>query len=147
MTKLSAGFMIGLAAALVAGVFFQLQQGLELAPDMQPIALMSDRLQALPVTAWSLHLAVGALWGVAFARVAQHVPLGPCWLRGVAFGFALFGLVGMTVLPLAGYGFFAAGLGGAAPIVGLALHAVFGAVLGLLYAEVRPFYRDAIEAA
>jgi hypothetical protein len=81
-----------------------------------------------------VYIAGGLLWAVLYSLVEPRLPGSP-WQRGVTFALvpALVSLV--VVLPLLGGGLFGLALGaGPLPIIGnLLLHAVYGAILGVVY--------------
>lgn len=81
-----------------------------------------------------IYIAGGLLWAVIYTLVEPRLS-GPAWRRGVIFAMlpAIVSLV--VVLPLLGGGLFGLALGaGPLPIVGnLLLHAVYGAILGVVY--------------
>lgn len=76
----------------------------------------------------------GLLWAILYSRVESRLPGSP-WQRGMTFAMlpALVSLV--VVLPLLGGGFLGLSLGaGPLPIIGnIILHAVYGAMLGVVY--------------
>jgi hypothetical protein len=76
----------------------------------------------------------GVLWAMLYTVVEPHLRGSP-WLRGVTFAMipALVSLV--VVLPLLGAGPFGIALGaGPLPTIGnILLHAVYGAILGVIY--------------
>jgi hypothetical protein len=81
-----------------------------------------------------VYFAGGLLWAILYAYVEPRLSGAP-WLRGVTFAMlpALVSLV--VVLPLLGGGLFGMGLGaGPLPIIGnVILHAVYGAMLGIVF--------------
>jgi hypothetical protein len=81
-----------------------------------------------------VYIAGGLFWAIIYTWVEPHLPGRP-WQRGVMFAMvpALVSLV--VVLPLLGGGLFGLALGaGPLPIIGnLLLHAVYGAILGIVY--------------
>lgn len=81
-----------------------------------------------------VYFAGGLLWAILYAFVEPRLR-GPAWRRGVVFAMvpALVSLI--VVLPLFGAGPFGMALGaGPLPIVGnVALHLVYGAILGVVY--------------
>jgi len=76
----------------------------------------------------------GLVWALLYALFFDRRLQGPAWRRGVTFALIpwLFSLI--VLMPLVGGGFLGLNLGaGPLPIVGnLILHAVYGAVLGLV---------------
>jgi hypothetical protein len=89
----------------------------------------------------SLYVAVaiyflgGLAWAVLYARFAEPRWPGPAWTRGVAFSIVPAAVSVVVVLPLLGGGWLGLGLGaGPLPLLGnVLLHALYGAILGLLY--------------
>lgn len=84
----------------------------------------------------SLNLLLGLVLAFAYGRFAEPMLTGPAWRKGVVFALVPW-LVSISVfLPLWGGGLFGTSLGaGPLPILGnLALHIVYGLVLGSVYA-------------
>ena len=83
----------------------------------------------------AVYFAGGLLWALLYALLAPAHLRGPDWWRGVQFSVlpAIVSLV--VVLPLLGAGLLGLQLGaGPLPLLGnLLLHALYGAVLGLIY--------------
>jgi hypothetical protein len=81
-----------------------------------------------------IYLAGGLLWAIVYTLVESRLPGAP-WQRGVIFAMvpALVSLV--VVLPLLGGGLFGVAFGaGPLPAIGnILLHAVYGAILGVVY--------------
>ena len=81
-----------------------------------------------------IYLAGGLLWAIVYTLVEPRLPGAP-WQRGVIFAMvpALVSLV--VVLPLLGGGLFGVAFGaGPLPAIGnILLHAVYGAILGVVY--------------
>ena len=88
-----------------------------------------------PFEAVALFAAGGVVWALLYASVFEPRLHGPDWQRGLIFALVPWAFSLAVFLPLVGGGVFGLGLGaGPLPIVGnLALHAVYGVVLGLLY--------------
>src|SRR5262245_13681461 len=83
----------------------------------------------------AVYFAGGLVWALLYARLAPAHLRGPDWWRGIQFSVlpAMVSLV--VVLPLLGAGLLGLQLGaGPLPLMGnLLLHALYGAVLGLIY--------------
>ena len=82
------------------------------------------------------NLVMGLILALAYARFIEPLLSGPGWWRGVRFALIPWLLSLALFLPLMGGGFFGIGVGGGPlPILGnLALHLVYGLVLGGMYA-------------
>jgi hypothetical protein len=85
--------------------------------------------------AFALHLAAGLLWALLYTAVVEPRLSGPDWQRGLVFALLPWAWSVVVFFPLVGGGLFGMALGaGPLPVLGnLALHAVYGLVLGDLY--------------
>ena len=83
----------------------------------------------------ALHLTAGLLWALLYAAAVEPRLSGPDWRRGVTFALLPWTVSLVVFLPVVGGGLFGAALGaGPLPVLGnLALHIVYGLVLGDLY--------------
>lgn len=91
--------------------------------------------QASPAVAVAIHVLVGLLFSLVYARFfAGRVP-GPAWWVGILWGLIVGVLSLVVFLPAVGAGILGLGLNaGPLPLVGnLLLHAVYGFTLGQLY--------------
>ncbi len=100
------------------------------------------------VLAIGANLAMGLLLALVYARVVEPLWNGPDWWEGVRFSLILWILSLIIFLPLMGGGFLGMATGaGPLPIIGnLILHLVYGAVLGISYAEATEDWLDDTEA-
>ncbi|MEJ7745527.1 MAG: DUF6789 family protein [Luteimonas sp.] len=88
-----------------------------------------------PALAWVVHFGIGAMWGLLFALAYGVIPGRSSLAKGMLFGAGAWLVVmGMVmVMPMAGAGFFGMKMGLMTPMMTLALHLIFGAVMGLVY--------------
>jgi hypothetical protein len=127
MDVIGRGIIAGFLATLALSAIFG---------PMANMARMAGVL--LPTFGWLLHLLVGSfVWGAAFALVRPLLP-GASWLRGLLFGFGAWLIVMLTVMPLTHAGWFGISLGVTAPLVMLAVHLVYGALLGAIFTLLDP---------
>lgn len=84
----------------------------------------------------SLNLGLGLILAFAYGRFAEPALSGPAWRKGILFALVPWLVSVSLFLPLWGGGMFGSALGaGPLPILGnLALHLVYGVVLGAVYA-------------
>ena len=115
---------------------FQLQQ-LDFAAMLG--SLVTNQVAPSVSTPWLLgmllHFVNGSLiFPVVYALVVYPRLGGPPWLRGVAYGVALWALVQIVVMPLAGLGMFSSATSrpGAALAWSFGTHVLYGAALGAL---------------
>ena len=94
------------------------------------------------------NLAVGLALSLVYARLVEPRLTGPGWWKGVRFALIPWLLSLVVFLPLMGGGLLGMDIGaGALPILGnLILHLVYGAVLGLAYAEAAEDWLDDTDA-
>ena len=96
------------------------------------------------VLAIGANLAMGLLLALVYARFAEPRLSGPSWWRGMQFALVPWLLSLIIFLPLMGGGLLGMNVGaGPLPILGnLILHLVYGAVLGVSYAEASEDWLD-----
>ena len=128
------GIAAGFAATFVLSVIMLMKRSMGLMPELDPVAMISAMAGASsPVVGWIGHFVIGSIfWGGGFAIVSPYLP-GPYRLRGAIFAVGAWLIMMLVVMPMAGAGSFGLGLGIMAPVVTLALHVVFGLVLGGIY--------------
>jgi hypothetical protein len=90
---------------------------------------------------------MGLLLALVYARYAESRLHGPSWWRGMQFALVPWLLSLVVFLPLMGGGLLGMDVGaGPLPILGnLILHLVYGAVLGISYAEATEDWLDDTE--
>jgi hypothetical protein len=96
------------------------------------------------VLAIGANLAMGLLLALVYARYAEPRLHGPNWWRGMQFALVPWLLSLVVFLPLMGGGVLGMDIGaGPLPIIGnLILHLVYGAVLGISFAEASEDWLD-----
>jgi hypothetical protein len=134
------GVLAGLAATAVLSALMAMKQGMGLMPALDPVGMLTSMAGAsTPAIGWVMHVMIGVvLWGTLFAWLAPFLPGGAYWLKGVAFGVGAWIVMMIAVMPMAGASLFGLALGVMAPMATLALHLVYGAVLGGVYGLERP---------
>jgi len=106
-----------------------------------PLAAMTaDRI----VVAIGANLVMGLLLAMVYARYVEPRLEGASWWKGVRFALIPWLLSLVLFLPFMGGGMFGMDIGaGPLPILGnLILHLVYGAILGLVYAEAAEDWLD-----
>ena len=128
------GLIAGFIATVVLSALMLMKKSMGVMPELDPIGMISAMAGARsPIIGWIGHFAIGTVfWGIGFAIVSRYLP-GPYWARGVVFGVAAWLMMMIVVMPMADAGFFGLGLGMTVPVAALILHAVYGAVLGIVY--------------
>jgi hypothetical protein len=128
----------GVLAGVAGGVVF----GAMLTMQMTPVIEMAiPALYGLSggTAGWVIHVSHGAALGVAFAALAQAIgvrDLGRSTGLGVGYGVALWAVLAALVMPV---WLQAVGFGGAPSVPNVSTqslvgHAVYGAVVGVVYA-------------
>jgi len=135
MGDISKGVEAGFVATIFISVLMLIQAAAGVAPDFNMISLLKQAANTpdYASVAWIAHFAIGSiLWGGIFAVLSPHLP-GPHWLRGMIFGTAAWFAMMVLFLPAAGLPMFAAHISTTIPMAALAIHLVFGAVIGETY--------------
>jgi len=135
---LKKGAYAGLVATIPVAILAAGKQILGLIPELDLINLMTS-MSGIPWngTGWVLLFVVGAILGMGFASLDSHVSdattLGEM-ARGAFFGFLLFVILMIVLIPLySNAGFGVAFCGGV-----LAACLVFGVVMGVVYEKMKP---------
>jgi hypothetical protein len=134
VNNLTQGLIAGFVATLVLSALMLLKSMMGLMPDLNVIAMLAKMTGGGPVMGWVAHFAIGTiLWGGLFAYLEPRIPGGSDWIKGMVFSIGPWLLMMIAIMPMAGAGFFGAGLGIMAAVMTLVLHLIFGAVLGATY--------------
>ena len=105
-----------------------------LMPELNVIAMLGSMMNAAPVVGWVIHFMIGMIgWGVGFAIVFNILPGHSNLTKGISFAVTAWFLMMLVVMPMAGAGLFGLNMGMMAPAMTLMLHAIYGAVLGLVF--------------
>lgn len=128
------GIAAGFVATVALSAMMLIKHSMGLMPELDPIAMITAMAGASsPAVGWIGHFVIGSIfWGVGFAIVSPYLP-GPYRLRGIIFAAGAWLMMMLAVMPMAGAGLFGLGLGMMVPVATLALHVVFGLVLGGIY--------------
>jgi hypothetical protein len=130
------------ATAVLTGLIIA-QAAVGFVPQLDMVALLAVLVGASPhgPVGWILHGLLGTLvWGALFAWLAPRLPGEGCTRRGTIFGVLVWLVLMLGLLPAAGTGFFALRSGAAVPLAMLAMHVVYGAVLGWTFGRLRPAF-------
>ena len=132
-----AGGVLGTVAMTVVGMYGAPMMGM---PAMNPAAMLAGAMGGNMMLGWAGHFMIGTVLGVMYAAVGSNLP-GPGAARGAVFSLAPWLMAQVAVMPMMGMPLFSGDVKMAmGSLVG---HIVFGAVLGVVYGEVR----DAVAAA
>ena len=139
MSRVQKGLVAGLAATVVVSVIeaINLSVGHWAVAFPQLLAAMTGDQTNLLI-GWIGHFVAGLGLGALFGVLCPRLPTDTPETKGIVFAIGAFIVMGLTVAPLAGVGMFfmRAGFGTLAWMI--ASHAIFGAVLGNVYARLAP---------
>jgi hypothetical protein len=125
------GLVAGLGATIVLSLVIVLKQALGVLPQLSTISVLAQMLgyQSLTV-GWILHFFVGViLWGPLYAWIDPKSSF-PHWFNGIMFASCVWLGLMLIIMPAVGAGLFGLQLGLVTPTATLALHWIYGAVLG-----------------
>ena len=135
------GMIAGFIATTVISFIILLKEAARILYGLDLVGLLSGLFDAPPWVGWLMHYVIGTVvWGGLFAALAPRIPGSTAAVKGVLFAVAAWLLMQLVVLPLAGQDFFGTRYTFWAPIVTLALHVVFGAVLGEAFARLKGYW-------
>jgi hypothetical protein len=128
------GMIAGLCATIVLSFLMVMKSYMGLMPELDPIGMMAAMAGASTAAfGWIAHFVIGTVfWGVGFVLVSLYLP-GSYRVRGVLFAIAAWLGMMVVLMPMAGAGVFGLSRGMMVPIAALAMHVVFGVVLGSIY--------------
>lgn len=139
MNTYVSGVVAGLTATLVLSVLMMLKGMMGMMPDLNVIEMLAGMMGAGLAVGWIAHFAIGAGYGLLFARLfgTAHTDKGVG--RGIAIGVGGWLVMMVLLMPMAGGGLFGLTMpsGMMVPVATLLLHVIFGAVLGASYAGLR----------
>jgi hypothetical protein len=127
------GIAAGLAAAAVLAAILRVNAEIGFLPELDFIALVGRLTSTGQVGGLIIHFIFGAALGGAFAWLDPDLPGDSLRQRGVIVASAAWLLMMFLLLPLGGLGVFGLNVSVLLPIATLALHIIFGAVMGGAY--------------
>ncbi|MBE0509850.1 MAG: DUF2938 family protein [Chromatiales bacterium] len=138
MNKMLAGMIAGLAATVVLSVLMVVKGMMGLMPDVDVIQMLAKQMSSGTAMGWVAHFMIGVVgYGIVYARLFSKLPFGGHALRGLVLGVAGWLAMMLMLMPMMGAGLFGLQMpsGMMAPVATLMLHAIFGVVLGLVFAK------------
>jgi hypothetical protein len=140
MSTATRGLAAGLIAAAVLALLILVAGGIRDFPGIDVTRLIgaaASELFGMPRTAavgWVLFFVIGAVWGLVFAWIFHRLPGRSGLVRGLVFAVAVWVVMMIVFMPIAGAGWFGLALGGPAPVATFLMHLIFGAVMGVCFA-------------
>jgi hypothetical protein len=141
MTDVFKGIVAGGIATGAITVLMLAQSAAGILPKVSLIHLLLVLLEMPREHAfgWIVHFVLGSLiWGGLFTYVEPRLRADSHTKSGILFGVILWLVVMLVFMPAAREGYFGFQLTRLAPLVMLALHVVYGAVLGWTYGKLSP---------
>ena len=136
MKNLTAGVVAGFIATVVLSLLMVAKTMMGVMPELDVAKMLGMMMGTGEAMGWVGHFMIGTIaWGGAFALLYTYIPGGSPIGKGVVFGIAAWLMMMIAVMPMAGAGLFGMNLGIMAPMMTLALHIIFGAVLGFVFAR------------
>lgn len=136
MSRTTAGLLAGLAATIVISVLMVMKAQMGVMPELDVATMIAGVLGApdAPLVGWTVHLLIGIVgYGLAMSAVGARLPGHSDVGHGLMLAIAGWFVMMVALMPAAGVGLFGITMGPKAPLMALALHLVFGVVLGATY--------------
>jgi len=134
MQNISVGFLAGLVATVVLAAMMIIKGMMGVMPGLNVVAMIAAILGTSITVGWIIHILVHTIaGGGGFALLYNVIPGSNALVKGIVYGIVAWLVLMLIVMPLAGVGLFGLSLGVMAPVIILAFHIVFGAVLGFVY--------------
>ena len=127
------GMAAGVFAAALLAAIQMLNAETGFMPEFDFIALIGAATGTGMAGGWLIHFMVGAALGGLFAWLDPDLPGDSLRQRGIILAAIAWLLMMFFVMPLAGAGFLGLNHGVLMPLATLALHMIFGAVMGGTY--------------
>jgi hypothetical protein len=129
----------GFGATIVLSALMMLKTTMGVMPGFDVISMLGGMSQRFMGSGgagigWLMHFMIGTVvWGLLFAAFYGALPGDSPVVKGVVFGVGAWVLMMVIAMPMAGAGLFGMSMGVMAPVMTLALHVVWGAVLGWVF--------------
>jgi hypothetical protein len=122
----------GLAGTVMMTMMMRFVAPLMLGHPMDIAGMLGNMMGGSWATGMAAHLLNGiVIFPLVYAFLGFRFLPGPPVVRGVIFAAILWLLAEITVMPMAGAGFFSSGIGGAKAVMAALMgHLVYGALLG-----------------
>ena len=138
MERIGKGLLAGLAATIVLSALMVMKSMMGIMPELDLPKMLAAMMGSpgQPGLGWGVHFMIGVVgYGVLMALLDEPLPGDSGTAHGMLIAFAGWLVMMIVLMPMTGAGFFAMKLGMMAPVMTLALHLVFGAVLGWTYGK------------
>jgi hypothetical protein len=123
----------GLLAATIVAVLLMLNAETGFLPALDFISLVGSLTGTGYAGGWVIHFLFGTAIGGLFAWLDPDLPGDSLRQRGMIMASAFWFVLAALLMPLGGMGFLGLNYGLMLPLAALALHLLFGAVLGGTY--------------
>ena len=134
MQNISTGLLAGLVATVVLSAMMVIQGMMGVMPGLNVAAMIGTMIGSSVAVGWVIHFMIHVIvGGGGFAVLFDVIPGGNALVKGIIYGIVAWLILMFILMPIAGVGLFGLDLGIMAPVMVLALHIIFGAVLGLVY--------------
>jgi hypothetical protein len=127
------GIAAGIAAAAVLTAILRVNTETGFMPELDFVAMVGQLTSTGQAGGLIIHFIFGATLGGAFAWLDPDLPGDSLRQRGIIVASAAWFLMMFVLMPLGGLGVFGLNAGVTLPLATLALHIIFGAVMGGTY--------------
>ncbi len=143
MNRYARGIIGGFVATIVLSVVMMMKSVAGIFPAFNIIHLLTALAHAklglplTPVTGWTAHLLIGTvLWGVLYPFCYPALPGKRATSKAMVFATTAWVAMMFVLMPWAGKGWFGLHFGPVLPLLALALHWIWGIVMGITFASI-----------
>jgi hypothetical protein len=136
MTTIKNAIMSGFIATFVVGSILLMKNAMKLFPDIHIAQTLSTIIGQPDHIVWggvTFVLAGTVLLGLVYAWLAPRVPVRSRLIKGIVFGFIVWLLMMLILMPVAGAGIFGLHRSAVVPAFDLVITLIYGLVLAAMY--------------
>ena len=133
MNNIIKGILAGMIATIVLSIMMIIKAKMQVMPDLNIIAMLSEKMDGPMAIGWAMHFMIGAGYGVLITLLYNKLPTNCGLQKGMVLGLLGWLMMMVVIMPMMGQGLFAMSMGIMAPVMTLILHLIFGVVLGGSY--------------
>jgi hypothetical protein len=140
MPNIKKGIFSGFIATLALTLIMIMKNKMGIMPELDPVHMLASMaaqrlgIEVNLMIGWAMHFVIGSVaWGGALSLLIDVLPGESQVMKGLMVGIIAWLMMMIGPMPMSGAGLFGLNLNMMVPVMTLALHLVFGFVLGFTY--------------